>query len=360
MHGEEWLPVNISKSQLFWMIFISEIVLLTYFALGPALKQARQDIWISFMLAGGGAVIGSLLMAKVSLLYSNQTLVEYSQAILGKWLGKLVAFAYICFWFLITVFMLRATVDFINTNLLYNTPMIVLVGFEIMLMLYVNLAGGITSIGRCSEVIGPLLFIAAFLPLIPHANHMHINQILPVFTENTGPTLNGALTAFCFVGETSMIMMASAFLKDSRKSTSSVLKAVGLGTLWGGLMSVAVIMIFGPESAADMYHPQFMFMKSISIMDFIQNFDLVITFFLQFGIMIKLAYHLFISSYGMSQWLNIRNWHGVTWGMAILLFFCVMLTSKLSYESYLKPWIFVVFNLGIPLLLWTVSRIRKV
>lgn len=340
------------------MIFISEIVLLTYFALGPALKLAKQDIWISFLLAGVGAIIGSLLMIKVSLLYSKQTVVRYSEIIMGKWLGKPIAFAYVCYWFFISYIMLRATVDFINTNLLYKTPTIVIVVLEIVLMLYVNLAGGITSIGRCGEVMGPLLFIAAFLPLFLNPTHMDFNQIMPVYAQNSQTIMNGALIAFCFLGETSMILMVTAFLKDNRKASTSALGAVGLGMLWGGLMSVAVILIFGPQSAGDMYHPQFMFMKTISILNFIQNFDLVITFFLQFGIMIKLANHLFISSYGMAQWLNVRNWHGVAWGMAIVLLLCVMLTSGISYEFFVKPWIFVVFNFAIPLLLWTVGKVK--
>ncbi|MFC4808612.1 GerAB/ArcD/ProY family transporter [Paenibacillus sp. GCM10023250] len=350
--------MNISRSQLFWMLFISEIVLLTYFALGPSLKQARQDIWMAYLLAGGGAVIGSYLMAKVGLAQPNKTVMEYSQLILGKWFGKPVALAYIVFWFYIMMIMLHGTVDFIKTNLLYQTPAIIVMLLEIVLMLYFNLAGGITTIGRASQVIGPLLFIAAFLPLLLNSHHMDLNQLLPVY-EQREPIVTGALLIFCFAGETSAAMMMTAFMKEANKAASGVLNAIGFGMLWGCLMSVAVIMVFGPISAADMYHPQFMYMKSISILNFIQNFDLVITFFLQFGIMIKLAYHLFISSYGMAQLLRIRNWHNVTWSMAVLLFICMLLTSKLSYEFYIKPWIFLIFNLAIPCLLWIVQLVRK-
>ncbi|SFJ59171.1 spore germination protein KB [Paenibacillus sp. UNC496MF] len=350
--------MTISKSQLFWMIFISEIVLLTYFALGPSLKQAKQDIWITYFLAGGGAAIGSFLMVKVSLLQPNKTIMEYSQLILGKWLGKPIALAYICFWFFIMMIMLHGTVDFIKTNLLYQTPAIVIMLLEIVLMLYFNLAGGITTIGRSSQVIGPLLFIAAFLPLLLNSHHMDLHQLLPVYEEGE-PIVKGALIVFCFAGETSVIMMIAAFMKDTNKAVSSVMNAIGFGTMWGVLMSVAVILVFGPISAADMYHPQFMYMKSISILNFIQNFDLVITFFLQFGIMIKLAYHLFISSYGMAQLLRIRNWHNVTWSMAVLLFICMLLTSDLSYEFYIKPWIFLIFNLAIPCLLWAVQQVKR-
>ncbi|MFD2614830.1 GerAB/ArcD/ProY family transporter [Paenibacillus gansuensis] len=57
--------------------------------MGPALKAAKQDRWIS-MLAGGliGVCVG-LLMAKISLMYPDKTLVQFSEIIFGKWLGIL-------------------------------------------------------------------------------------------------------------------------------------------------------------------------------------------------------------------------------------------------------------------------------
>ncbi|SFS60574.1 endospore germination permease [Paenibacillus sp. BC26] len=351
--------MKLSKSQLFWMVFISEIVLLTYFAFGPSLKQAKQDIWIAYLLAGAGAVIGSYLMVKVSMAYPNQTMVQYIQIILGKWLGKVVALAYICFWLLIIMIMLRGTVDFIGTNLLYQTPALVIIVFEILLMLYFNLQGGITTIGRCSQVIGPLLFVAAFLPMMLNSTHMDYNQLLPVYNEGSKGIVNGAAIIFCFIGETSIVMMVTAFVKESKSASSGVLSAVGFGTLWGCMMSVAVILLFGAVSAADMYHPHFMFMKSISILDFIQNFDLVITFFLQFGIMIKLASHLFISSYGIAQWMNFRNWKRVTWVLAFLILIGMLTTSNLSFEYLIQPWFFLLFNFALPVLVWIIHLVKR-
>ncbi|WP_308634574.1 GerAB/ArcD/ProY family transporter [Paenibacillus silvisoli] len=350
--------MNVSKSQLFWMIFISEIVLLSYFALGPSLKQAKQDIWISYLLAGGGALIGTYLMMKVSFAYGSSTMVTYVQSIMGKWLGKLIALGYIVFWLLLTMMMLHGTVDFISTNLLYQTPTIVIVVLEIALMIYFNVQGGITTIGRCSQVIGPLLFAAAFLPLLLNSSHMDFEQLLPVYQDGSLPVAKGSVLVYCFIGDTSVLLMVISFMKQSDRSVPSVIRSVSFGALWGLLMSIAVIVLFGATSAADMYHPQFMFMKSISILDFIQNFDLVITFFLQFGIMIKLASLLFISSYGLAEWLKIRNWKVIAWIMAALHLAGMILTSKLNFELLFLPWIFLTFNLALPALLYLVHRIR--
>lgn len=351
--------MQLSKSQLFWIIFISEIVLLTYFALGPSLKQARQDIWISYLLAVSAAMFGTYLMIKLSLSYRSTTMVSFVQSIMGKWLGKLIALAYIGYWLLVTMIMLRGTVDFISTNLLYKTPIFVIVVLEIVIMLYFNLQGGITTIGRCSQVIGPLLFAAAFLPLTLNNNHLDFNQLLPIYQEGSRPVISGALQVFCFVGETSAIMMIVSFMKDEGKAIGAIFQAIGFGAIWGLLMSIAVLALFGVTNAADMYHPQFMFMKTISILDFIQNFDLLITFFLQFGIMIKLAYHLFVSSYGIAELLTIRNWKISAWIMASLLLVTMMLTSKFNYEFLIQPWIFLIFNLALPGVLFLVHLVRR-
>lgn len=345
------------------MVFLSEVSLIGNFPLEPVLKVAKQNAWVSFLLAGIIGVITTLLMSKLSQLYPNKTLIQYSQEILGKWLGKLIALFYVPFWFTIMGILIRGSSDFIKMVLLNRTPLWMIVLLMIMIMIYSNILGGIASIARSSELIGPLMFVFAFLPLFLNPNQMDWKQLLPIFHKSSLPILKGSLTALAWIGETTMILMLGAFMNQPKKDFSRVWGAVAFGSLWGLLGAMTAILIFGPSRAANIENPQFMVFKTITILEFIQNFDLFIIFFMLFAIFNKLSSHLFVSGYGLAQFFNVKNWKVMIWVLAITLFISVILTTHLHLETILfKPWIIwilLTYNIAIPLLLWVVGSIKK-
>src|SRR4051794_41137845 len=73
-----------------------------------------MTMWISYAISGAAAVAITFVSGKLSLLYPNQTFVEYSQTILGKWLGKLIVIPYFIQLFLAMSVILRQSSEFIR------------------------------------------------------------------------------------------------------------------------------------------------------------------------------------------------------------------------------------------------------
>ncbi|MGG3467822.1 GerAB/ArcD/ProY family transporter [Neobacillus pocheonensis] len=114
--------MKISTWQLFWLFTTLEISMSIWLTLSPTIEIAKQDAWISLIVAGVIGLVVTLIVVRVSQLHSSYTLVEFTQRIFGKWVGKLIGVLYILMWFSVSADILRIFSFFINQVLFHDTP----------------------------------------------------------------------------------------------------------------------------------------------------------------------------------------------------------------------------------------------
>jgi spore germination protein KB len=355
--------VKITGVQLFWIMFCFQV----HYALTSAFIKARQDAWMVSALAGILILAITFMLTRVSLLSPDKTIVEYSRQIFGKWFGKFIVVPYLIAWFMLTVATLRDWADFVYMILLPNTPILMVIVLMALLMTYVTLKGGITAIGRCSEVIGPLYLLASFVPIFFLFNTMDWRHLQPVYVD-TGwrNILQGTIpTTANTLGGVMVPLMLTAFMAEPKKAPSRALWAMGLSSFWALLATVVSVLIFGAYLTPQLTLPWVMAIRSISILDFIQNFDAFAIFIYAFSHFVALSTILFMTSYGIAQWSNVKNWKNITIVVVILACVCVILTSRIGLVTNIfrqfiwVRWIFPVNMIGIPLLLWIVGSLKK-
>ncbi|NRF93208.1 endospore germination permease [Paenibacillus frigoriresistens] len=358
--------MKISGLQMFWMMATLEFGMTLLLSQSPAIAEAKQDAWISFIIAGVAAIMLTFVSAKLSLLYPHQTFIQYSQTILGKWLGKIIVIPYFIQWFSAIGVILRDSSDFILMTLFHKTPLIVLVVLMLYLIVYVTYQGGIEGIARCSEVIGPIIFLVIILTLILNYNNIEWKRILPIYADSGWMSiLKGGLSPVSFFGESVSIMMLICFMAEPSKGVSRTIWGVGFASFFTCISTLAVLMVFGSGLTAKMWYPYFEMVRYISVMEFIQNIEILVTVIWMFSVFIKLSVYLFITSYGAAQWLNIKDWKKVIWFVALGVVPLAMIyknidTSSINYvKKYWIPYVFPINMVGIPLLLWIVGSIRK-
>ncbi|QSF46863.1 GerAB/ArcD/ProY family transporter [Paenibacillus tianjinensis] len=360
--------MKINNRQLFWMILMLEIGINLLITMTATIQSAKQDSWISYILAGVMGLVITYVAAKLSSRYPRQTLIEYSAAILGKWAGKLIVIPFFLQWFWVMSLILRDEFLFIRLNVLYKTPAWVIIGTMIGVVFYTVYHGGIEAIGRVSELWGPILMVILVLTFGLTANNLNWPMLLPVYADTGfGPIVEGALAPVSLLGEAVLLMMLFPFVEHPGKETrKALLLAVAfsavlllLGVLW-------VIMTFGPEVSGRLQFPFFEMVKLVYLMEFIQNMDIFVMAVWLVSIFVKLSIVMFITSYGAAQWTGkTRSWKKVLWGVAPLTFILTMLVITLNPPAGLllkSVWIRYVLPVNmvaIPLLLLVVSSIRK-
>ncbi|KIL40448.1 hypothetical protein SD70_13645 [Gordoniibacillus kamchatkensis] len=356
--------MKLSGAQIFWIVATIEVVMGTWLTITPAIQTSQQDAWISMLIAGVTAVALSFFYARLSTLHPNQTLVQFSKTLLGKWLGGAIVFPYFIVWITLPAALLRSFGDFIHLVFLDRTPVSIIMILLIGLSTYLTYSGGITGIGRFAEIAGPFLYLSLILSFVLNAINLRWNHLLPVFSESGWVTIfKGSLMPASYLAESFTLLVIVSFMNNPRNAPSQSMLGVGMVALMVFIATFMTILVFGPDVSSKLRFPFFMMVRSINIMEFIQNIDVFVIFVWIFGVFAKLALYLFIGSYEMAAWLNIKNWRKTIWvGAAGIFILAYLIPNQTFIGIYPIYWMYIlvpVCGIGIPLLLWSVTVMKK-
>ncbi|MNO27681.1 Spore germination protein YndE [compost metagenome] len=360
------MKMKITGIQVFWIIFSMDLGMTLVMTLTPSLQAAKQDAWISVVVAGCIALLVALLTTQAAGLYPGQSLIEYSQLILGSWIGKIVIVFYLVQWYTIIPIVLRQFTDLVNIMLLPQTPKEAVILLMLLIVVYAAYAGGIEGVGRCSEILGPIIIIMVSLALLANINNIHLKNILPVYADSgVKAILGGSLAPASYLGHSVEYLMFASFMRQPRKGTPFVLGAVIGSSLLVLFSLIMVIVTLGVSLSPNMSYPFFSMTQKISLFGFIDNFDAIPVVIWVSSVFIKLSVYLFIASYGTAQFLHIRNWRLMIWFIAPVMFAFALIPQNVTeattnyLQRYWVPVGLPVNMLGLPLLLFIVGKLRK-
>ncbi|MBU3153928.1 GerAB/ArcD/ProY family transporter [Clostridium estertheticum] len=84
--------------------------------------QAKQDAWISIIIAISWSIILLLMFSRILSLYPGNDLFDILQIIMGKWIGKIISILMILFAFHDGALILRSMSEFTNILIFNDTP----------------------------------------------------------------------------------------------------------------------------------------------------------------------------------------------------------------------------------------------
>jgi spore germination protein KB len=356
--------LKISGSQLFWIIATIEAVMAIWIAITPAIEISKQDAWLSVLVGGVIGLAITYLAAHLSVIHPNQTLVEFSQALLGKWFGRMIVLPYFIAWYTLSAVVLRSFGDFIHLVALDRTPVWIIMILIVGLMIYLTYSGGITGIGRFSQIVGPILFLTLFVSFILSIGNVRWHHLLPVYADSGWLNiLKGSIPAASYLGESFFLLAIVSFMHNPQKAPLRSMIGVGLTAFIILITTIMVILVFGPNFSVNLRFPYFMLIRSIDILNFIQNVDLFVIFVWIYGMFAKLSLYLFITSYEAANWLNVKDWRRIIWFGAPAIFIMAILVPNETFLSiYPKFWefgIIPVCGIVLPLLLLIISMVKK-
>ncbi|MDF2652584.1 MAG: spore germination protein [Paenibacillus sp.] len=356
--------MKLSASQIIWIIATVEIVMIIHLIISPTVEIAKQDAWISILVGSVGGAALTFFIVHLSLLHPNQTLVEFSQTLLGKWLGRMIVLPYFVAWYTLSVTVLRQFGEFYHLILLDRTPLWVILFIITGVAIYLSY-NGITGIGRFSGIAGPVLYLVLIIIFILGLGNLKWIRLLPVYSDSGWVTiLKGALPHASFLAESFMLLVIVSFMHNPQKAPSRSILGISIVSFITVITTIMVITVFGPNFSVKLRTPSFMFMRTIDILDFIQNIDVFIIILFIFGAIAKLSLYLFITSYELANWFKMKNWRSIIWfGAPAIFIMALLIPDKPSIDDlYLKFWEYVIFpicGIGIPLLLWIISVVKK-
>ena len=291
-------------------------------------------------------------------------LAQYSEKILGKWMGKAVSILFLPFPFLLASLVLRNIGDFLTTYIMPETP----IQFIHMMMLIVVMMGirlGIETIARAAEIIFPW-FIVLFLMLVIFVSpQIEVQKIQPVLEEGMKPVLHAALL---FAAYPFMEFVTFLFIIPHVNRPGEVGKAFFAGTCMGGAIIVVLtalsILVIGPDHTARDIYPSYVLAQKINIGDFLQRIEAIIAGLWFITIFFKLSISFYAATLSLAQILNLKEYRMLVFPLGMIMVVFSLASSPnivYNFTVILEVWVFFAgtFGLFLPLFLLGVAAIRK-
>jgi spore germination protein KB len=257
--------------------------------------------------------------------------------------------------------------NYVYTSLLRYTPLYLSIGFTVAFVLYMILKGGITAIGRFGEVVGPVFILMMFIPMLMMPHGLNWEQLLPVYVDSGWKSiLQGVIPCVAIFSEYAMsLLMLTQFMANPQNARWVPMWAVGIMAVWASLAAVVCIVFVGVHVAPRCTYPWVTYIRSINILDFIQNIDAFSAFIWTFANTISIATSLFMTSYGIAELWNPSHWRTVAVIVSVVAFVCAVLSLPMPHfttvirQTIFVPWVLPVNMIGIPLLFYIVGSWRR-
>lgn len=278
--------------------------------------EAKQDLWISIILAMLAALVMCLIFARLHYLFPHKDLFDILEICFGKLSGKIIGLLFIWFAFHLNALILTY-IDFVFTTITFpETPGIALNILSVSVGIYaVKL--GIKVLALWGELfLHVLIFIIIIfvLFLIPE---MDITNILPMFYSEIGPIIKGAFSAFSFPFAEIVIftMVFSCF-----KTRKSPYKVYTVGLLISGMLlfilGMAYILVLGINTAAAQYFPSHLAASRISL---IPSLQAVVSILFIIGTFVKFCICLLATCIGVCKIFALDDYRFIVIPISLLM-----------------------------------------
>lgn len=354
--------IKISVTQFFMLAVTFVISTSDVFLPAFVAQEAKQDAWISVIIATAGSLIIANMFLTLGNMYPDKTLAEYACDILGKPLGMLVGLSYVYFFLAISWLVTSELEEIFVISFNPDSPVIVYGIITILVAAYAVYCG-LEVIARINEILLPLGILILLIIALINIPNMDMYKLLPVLYNGIYPPIKGAFLIQTWLTETVVFLQILPYIKERQK----IRKYLNLSilTLGGSLMvGILTITVFGVGMTAKLLFPALEYVRFARLGSFLQNLDISIMVVWISGIFVKIAFSYFAGALSLSQALGFKSYKNIIFpvGVLIIAMSCATatkLTNMLFFLKYILPEYFVVMTTLIPLLLLIVAMLRK-
>lgn len=350
---------KISPSQL-------ALLFITSRAIPPAVtmagvSQAKNDVWISELLAPLGAFAVLFLMLSLAVRFPDEGLIEYIQRIFGSTLGKVLGAAYLVFFLHIAAFNARQFGD-IMTSLIPETPLMVFIA-SILFVAVVLTRGGVEVLGRFGEMAFPISLGSAFLVFVLSTPRINFANLFPMMAEGPLPVLGGASIALVQYSELLPLAMLFPFVnrrKDVAKYMVGYISCSGFAIT---LLAVAALGIYG-SLVVDLRFPGYYLARSVNLANFVQRLEGLALAIWLIGFIVKIALFLYATSLGLRQLVKVPDYKPFVFPIGLLVAVLSVVVGENIFElsEFFRAEVVVpyslLFQVALPLLALAVAIVK--
>lgn len=336
-----------------------------FFLLPPAIISiAGRDAWLTVpMLLLMYAPVMFLIYWKLADQMNGQPMHKHMDAVFGRVIGPTLTLVYVIgFAYANFIMTLRNLGDFYSNAIVLRMPMEAVI-FLMLVAVYAAVRSGLTAIGRSAEImffVIPVLYLLVTFTLLPTT---HLNKLQPVFENGWKPIVHGAVPMLAFpYAETSLYLSLVPFMKDAKQWKKAIVGSVSIAGLMYLVMLVHVIAVLSAEVAVNLTYPTYFVVRTISIVEFIERFEILVAVLWYISMFYRLCLLMFVTSHEIAGALRLRDSDSllIPLMMIALIMALTIWPNNTFWFEFLMEWSLyaLIPGIGLPAVLLAVGRIR--
>jgi spore germination protein KB len=324
-------------------------------------REAMRDAWASVIVVTIFGLVAAAIVTGLGLKFPDRTIIQYSELLAGKVVGKAIGLVYIAFFIFINAVVLRELTEMYTIMFMPNTPALVFsIGIAVTSAYIVR--GGVEVLARVNEIVLPTAVAMSLAIVALASNNMESANFAPVLENGFLPVFKGAYVAALFFAETVFMLMLIPYLDRPSEAGIAVRRGIILVGILQLIAVVAVGAAFGARCAR-LQFPTVTLTRLVSIRDILERLEPLVMYIWVAGGAVKVGIFLYCSSLAASQWLNLRDYRVTVLPIgAVIVVLATVLWRSVNqltdFISRVMPPYFLAIEVGLPLALLVLASLR--
>ena len=325
--------------------------------------HAKQDLWISILLAIVMAIPALLVFGKLSTMYPGKNLFQIFDISFGKIIGTIISLFYILNFLHVGSLAIRDITEFIQVVVLYETPQYFSAIWVILLAIYL-VKSGFEVFARWTNFVIVIILFTIFCLMLFALPKLDFLNILPVLNNGWKPVLDSAISYYAFpFAEVVVFLALFNNLKDSKKSYSVFIKGITIGGFILLNITVQNILLLGFPNLEQIYFSSYSAKTLISIGGFLERVEVTSAVMIFVTGVAKVSVYLFAVCIGVSHLFKHKKYSDLAFplGFSMLVLSLIVYNNTMEMVEFLdiSKYYLIPFQLIIPVITLVVGGIRK-
>lgn len=344
------------------------LALLICFVLGSSLLltpggSAGHDAWVAVLLGLAEGLLIAQVYAALTTRFPGKTLVEISDLVYGRCIGKIVAALFLWYLFHLGSLVLSNFEEMLSALILQNTPSLV-ISLGLILVCAYAVNEGIEVLVRCSYLLGVIIFATLIFDILAILPLFEVNRLLPVLdlpVPRLLLTAHGA-ASFPFLESVSFLMVMP-FLNKSSEAGPSLMKGLLLS---GVILAVIVARNSGVlgETTKILIYPSYQTVEMINILDIGARLEVLVFINVLTMGFIKVATLYYGTVLGVAQLFRLRTYKPLVLPIGILMLILSLQDAPntpvmVDFAMRFYPFYSLPFQIVIPALTLILAHLRR-
>lgn len=354
---------KISNGQIL-AIIVSTVIGVGVLSLPRSLVEtAGTDGWIFLIM--GGLIVGVMvsIITKVTIKYSNETVVEFGRKLLTTPISDFVSFLYFAYLIIFGAFVVRIFAEIVKMFLLVETPTEIIIIAMLLTSAYLC-RGGMEAIGKMAVILLPVVVIPILLMVVVLLPDLHPTNIFPMFRFEIKDLTQGIINSIFTFGGFDLLLLFMCFSTQPKKALKYNLWSIGIITFLYLIVFFMSLMVFGQVETTHLIWPSMSLTEVVQFPGaFIENVQGVVMAQWTLVVFSTLAPLLYGAALVLSKLFRANEHKYFVLPIIPVVYFLSLVPDNLAaaydYVSKSSNYLGVFVVVVLPILLFVMSLFRK-